>query len=48
MMLKCGHAICRNSLARLMKGGHGHPQQRFKCFVCPVEQYPQDAQQLFF
>jgi len=52
MMLKCGHAICRNSLARLMKGGHGHhgghPQQRFKCFVCPVEQYPQDAQQLYF
>lgn len=52
MMLKCGHVICRSSLARLMKGGHGHngghPQQRFKCFVCPVEQYPQDAQQLYF
>lgn len=50
MLLKCGHVICHQSLARLLKGGHGHQggPQRFKCFVCPVEQYPQDAQKLYF
>ncbi len=46
MMLKCGHAICRNSLTRLLKGHGGH--HKFKCFVCPTEQFLEDAQQLFF
>jgi len=43
MLLKCGHVICRNSMARIMK-----PNNRFKCPTCPTEQSSTESRLLYF
>ncbi len=59
VMLKCGHALCRNSMARLTGrgggeragagGGHGGSGGlKFKCPTCPTEQSVNDARELYF
>lgn len=49
--LKCGHVLCRNSIARLTQRGGDHSSGgggRLKCPTCPTEQSAEDARELYF
>ena len=51
--LKCGHVLCRNSMARLTQRGGDHRGGgggggRLKCPTCPTEQSAEDARELYF
>lgn len=50
--LRCGHVLCRNSMARLTQRGGGEHRGggggRLKCPTCPTEQSAEDARELYF